>query len=385
MKILYVLNSNIRGGMEKHVEDLVKGMLSHNHDVYVWCLRGTISKVYENLGAKVFTDNAIVFDIDPKYISKLSKFLRENEIDVVHAHELKAVINTLIAGFIAKTTVKVTHTHTPISEWQTTNVLKKIIWIPTTFFYSFMINTLSSMEIALTQSRKKVKMLEGIMSSKLEVIPNTLPAEQFDISQRSKTLYRNQILKKHDLPEDAFLFGNIGRITQEKGTDVLVQAFAEFLKHPLNTNKPFYLILVGGGVLENYIRDLVYTLGIEKNVIMTGVFEEEDKVKYYSALSVFVFPTHAEGFGIVLMEAMVSELPIISSDLPVLQEVAQDTVTYFEKGNYLDLAQKMDHVHKQIMDKSYNVTKAKELVLQKYSMESFIFSYINLYLRLLAK
>jgi len=209
--------------------------------------------------------------------------------------------------------------------------------------------------------------------------------EQFDIPKRTKTLYRNKIIKKYNLPKDAFIFGTVGRMSQEKGTDILVKAFAEFLKHPLNSKHPFYLLLAGGGVLEDEIKQLVSDLGLEKKVILTGVFKEEDKSRYYSALNVFVFPTLAEGFGIVLMEAMVSELPILSSDLPVLHEVAKDTVSYFEAGNYLDLSQKMDDIYKRIVDKNYSTISAKELVLKDYSMDKFIKSYINLYMRLLIK
>jgi len=298
---------------------------------------------------------------------------------------LKAAANSLIAGYLAKTPVRISHTHTPISEWQSTNVFKKLSWIPTSIGYAFEVNILSNMEIALTQSRKKVKMMGGIMGSKLEVIPNSLPVSQFDIPKSSKTRYRKQILKKHKLPEDAFIFGNLGRITQEKGTDVLVKAFAEFLEHPLRSKHPFYLMLVGGGNLEGEIKDLIKDLGIKKNVILTGVFAEEDKAKYYSAFDVFVFPTLAEGFGLVLMEAMVSELPILSSDIPVLHEVAEDTITYFEVSNYLDLAQKMDIIYKETVDGDYVTDKAKSLVLEKYSMDKFVKNYINLYMRLLAK
>jgi len=385
MKILYVLNSNVLGGMEKHVEDLVRGMIDYDHDVYVWCLKGPISEVYESYGAHVYTNSKIKSDIDIAYIKELSRFLREKRIDVVHAHELKAVVNALIAGTIAKTPVKISHTHTPISEWQSPKLSKRIIWFFTTVFYSFIVNVFSDAEIALTQSRKKVKMIEGMLDSKLEVIPNSLDISQFIVPAKTSTLYRKQILKKHELPEDAFIFGNIGRITQEKGIDVAIKAFAEFLKHPLNTNKPFYLMLVGGGTMQSYLKDLISELKIEDNVIITGVFEEEDKVKYYSSLDVFLFPTLAEGFGLVLMEAMVSELPVISSDLPVLEEVAEDTVTYFEKGNYLDLATKMDLVHKQVIDDTYNTVRAKDLILNKYSMDKFVKSYVNLYTRLMVK
>lgn len=390
MKILYVLNSSTYGGMEKHVEDLVRGMIEHNQDVYVWCLEGDVAELYRNYGAKVFTENKIRFEIDPKYISNLVKFLKENNIDVIHAHELKAVANSLIAGKIAKVPVRISHTHTPISEWQSPSILKKLSWVPTHIGYAFEVNLLSSKEIALTQSRKQVKMLEGIFSSKLEVIPNSLPFEQFDVPKKAKTTYRTQILKRHNLPKDAFIFGNIGRVSAEKGIDILVKGFAEFLKHPLNKNQNFYLLLVGGGAMEPTIKELIKELdkeqkGIKDKIIMTGVFDEEDKVKYYSVLDVFVFPTLAEGFGLVLMEAMVSELPIISSDLPVLNEVAEDTVEYFDVGNYLELARKMDTIRNNVIDKKYNVIRSKELVYKKYSMDSFIKSYLNLYIKLLVK
>ena len=154
MKILYVINSNTKGGMEKHVENLVKGMIEHNHKVYVWCQKGSLAETYKSYGALVYTQKPISFDIDPFYINKLSKFLIKNEIDLVHSHELKAVVNSLIAGYFAKTKVNISHTHTPISEWKSKSTLKKILWIPTYIFYSIIVNLFSNAEISLTQSRK---------------------------------------------------------------------------------------------------------------------------------------------------------------------------------------------------------------------------------------
>jgi len=385
MKILYVLNSNTLGGMEKHVEDLIKGMVYNNHIVYVWCKKGDLTSVYNKLGAKVFEQDPINLDIDIKYIKKLITFLRQNQIDLVHSHELKAVVNTLISAFFAKTKVKVTHTHTPISEWQTKSIFKKILLVPTYLFYSIMINIFSDTEIALTQSRKKVKISEGINPNKLQVIFNSLDVSQFDISLKQKNIYKNEIYKKYDLPKDAFVIGNVGRLTIEKGIDVLIKAFYEFINHPLNLNKPFYLLLAGGGNLESYIKDLIFDLNIESKVVLTGVFDEKDKIKYYSLIDLFVFPTLAEGFGIVLMEAMFSELPIVCSNLKVLNEVAGDTVTYFKPKDYIDLSAKLDFVYKQIIDKTYNTYLSKQLVLQNYSFDKFINNYQNLYLNLMVK
>ena len=109
MKILYTLNSGTPGGMERHVRDLVAGMTSLGHEVYVWCNDGSIVSWYRQAGANVFIKKVHVafgIDIDPIYIFKLVKFLKKYDIDVLHSHELRAVGNSLIAGFISNTCAK---------------------------------------------------------------------------------------------------------------------------------------------------------------------------------------------------------------------------------------------------------------------------------------
>ena len=152
MKILYVLNSSKFGGMEVHVLDLVKGMVKKGHEVFVWCPKGEMSDLYQNNGA-VVTNEFISKDFDFKYIAKLKKYVEDNNIDIVHAHELKAVVNSLLACRNTKVKAVVTHTHTPISEWQI-NSIKKFLNVK---LYSYVVNKLSSAEIALTESKKKVK------------------------------------------------------------------------------------------------------------------------------------------------------------------------------------------------------------------------------------
>jgi len=125
MKIAYILNSGNFGGMEKHVLDLCQGMIQHGHQVFVWCPSGDMVPSFEKAGAQV-TQIKIRFDIDPTYIKRLARFLKENRVDIVHAHELKAAVNSLIAGRLAGVNVRISHTHTPISEWQISRWKKKI-------------------------------------------------------------------------------------------------------------------------------------------------------------------------------------------------------------------------------------------------------------------
>lgn len=375
MKILYTLNSKNPGGMEQHVLDLVNGMVSSGHEVFVWCLDGKIADWYKDAGAKV-TNHQIKFDVDPFYILKLTKFLRENKIDIIHAHELKAVTNSLLAGALAKTRIKVSHTHTPISEWQVPKIKK----IPTIWVYSFIVNLLSDTEIALTESRKKVKIKEGIKEKKLAIIPNGLNVSKFNLSSSQKMDYKKQMAKKYAFSEKKFIFGVSSRITIEKGHKILINAFHRLLEYKDVSKADVHLLIAGGGMLEDELTNQLHHLNIYDSVTITKRFPSEDLVKLFASFDSFVFPTLAEGFGIVLIEAMAMGLPTICSNLEVLEEVGGSAVfSYFETGDFVNLSEKMYELYRKrdILDNIKESAVAR--VRSKFTLKKFIENYKDLY------
>lgn len=380
MRILHAINSGVRGGAENHTLDLVEGLYNRGHDVYVWCPEGIMVEEFRNAGASI-VNIKIGLDIDPPYILALTKFLKEKQIDVLHAHELKAVGNALLAGFLAGTKVRIAHTHTPISEWRV-SPLKKFINIK--LFYSPFVNLFATREIALTSSRKQAKIKEGIRESKLEIIPNGIKLDEFTLSPSATAKYRKEILKRHAIPEDSYVFGLIGRLSIEKGVPVLIEGFTSFFNVPTVNKDKTYLLIVGGGELKEEVLTKVKELNMGANIIITGVpFTEEDKVKYLSSFDAFVFPSLAEGFGLVLIEAMAMSLPVICSDLEVLQEVGGSTVVFFETNNPENLGEKMFNIYSK-RDRLDNVkAEARKRVEQLYTMETFINNYEELYLELL--
>lgn len=381
MKILYVLNSSNFGGMEWHVNDLIVGMRKKGHQVFVWCPSGQMMDIYKESGA-VCTDASIKFDIDPVYILKLIKFIKSNSIDVIHSHELKAVTNSLLAGFFAGVKVRISHTHTPISEWKINPVVKYF----TLLGYSFLVNTFSTTEISLTESKKKVKIKEGIKEKKLTVIPNGTDSSKFYLSADQRMKYAKEIKSKHNIPESSYVFGNMSRTTREKGQDVLIRAFAKFLHSHNSEKEKFYLLIVGGGELEASLKDLSKELKIDPNVVITGRFREEDKVKYLAAFDIFVFPSLAEGFGIVLMESLVIGIPTLCSDLEVLKEVGGKYITTFKVGDVNDLSEKMENEYKKVCEEGKFILEgAKEFIENKYSIDLFEKNYENLYMKLLGE
>lgn len=375
MKILYTLNSGNPGGMEHYVRYLVEGMVANGHEVHVWCNNGEIVKWYEDAGAKV-TIAKINFDFDFSYILRLKKYLKENDIEVVHANELKAVVNTLLAAKWVGTKVLIAHTHTPISEWPINPFIKKL----TLLGYSTFVNTFATKEIALTHNRFDTKVKEGIHKDKLIVVFNGVDTAKLDVSLNEKNDFDEEIRKRYSIPKTAFVFGTVGRLTVEKDHATIVNAFYKFLKNDMFHTADFRLLLAGGGLLEPDIKQLAEELGIADKVIITGVFGQPDLIKFYSTIDCFIFASRAEGFGLVLAEAMYTELPIICSDLPVLKEVGDGYVTYFRVGNYAHLAEKMVEAYAAITTDGENSTgRAKERVYSLFTLETFVQNYIKLY------
>lgn len=379
MKILYTLNSGQPGGMEYHTLDLAKGMISHGHEVYVWCMAGPLADWFEQAGAKVTRMEVRVkfgIDIDPLYIAKLIKFLKKNQIEIIHSHELRAVANSLIAGNLAGTRIRISHIHTPLSMWPISNLKKKIY----TFFYSWSVKLLSTREIALTQSIKQVKVCEGIPGQKIAVIPNGFQSEKFNPDTCDKTLLKNEMSRKYKFPNDRFIFGNLSRLSQNKGSDILIRAFDVLLKQNPNLSNKVYLLLAGKGEQQEEVLALVHKLRLENNVCITGTFPDEDHIKLYSSLDAYVFPTLSEGFGLVLIEALAMKIPVICSDLEVLKEVGRDYVfEYFQTGSVDAIYNSMLSIYNDY-DRAYQkVETARDFVTNEYSMEKFIASYESLY------
>jgi glycosyltransferase involved in cell wall biosynthesis len=306
----------------------------------------------------------------------LIRFIKAHNIGIVHAHELKVVINALIAGRIANVPV-ISHTHTPISEWQIPSWKRKLDCI----VYSFMVNAFSAKEIALTESRKKAKMAEGIKEEKIAIIPNGINLEKLALTDTTKKAYDQEIRARYSIPTDSHIFGIIGRISAEKGHLILLSAYkkAKDILAVKGIPDKTFLLICGGGALEDSLKDQIISLHLENSATVTGRFPIDDHQKYYSAINSFVFPSLAEGFGIVLIEAMAYSLPVICSDLDVLQEVGGAAARYFETGNSDDLAEKMVDMY--VRKDQYNPLGKQGLqrVKELFSMETFVAKYLDLY------
>jgi len=150
---------------------------------------------------------------------------------------------------------------------------------------------------------------------------------------RSQLLSRTQSREALQLPENAWIVGSVGRLHPDKDPITLIRGFALARER---LPKQSLLVMIGTGRLENELKILTHSLGIETNVVFLGKVPLARQ--YFNAFDCFVLASDHEPFGMVLLEAMAANLPIISSDCGGAPEVVGQSGLLFELGNSDELA-----------------------------------------------
>ncbi len=123
---------------------------------------------------------------------------------------------------------------------------------------------------------------------------------------------RKETREKFQIPEDALVYGFVGRICKDKGVGELLSAFN--LVQQQNPNA--YLLLIGGLDDNPGLEDgLLEGAQENPNIIFCGQVPVEQVSKHLAAADVLVHPTYREGFGMVLQEAAAMYLPTVTTNI----------------------------------------------------------------------
>jgi len=162
-----------------------------------------------------------------------------------------------------------------------------------------------------------------------------------------------KIRKKYNLPNKFLL--SLSTLEKRKNLKTLIKAFLK------SSCKDLYLVLAGQ---KN--NSIFAELNLPKNerVIFTGFIPEEDKNALYSASFAFIFPSLFEGFGLPLLEAMASGVPVLCSNTSSMPEVVGNSALLFNPLKKEDISVKIEKIYtdaelrKNLIQKGLN--RAKE-------------------------
>ena len=174
----------------------------------------------------------------------------------------------------------------------------------------------------------------GDAAKNIIVIPNGVDTLRFHPTNR--LLYRDQIRQKHGVPRSDPLLLFAGGDWERKGVRHILEAL------PLLSKRNTRVIISGSGD-EKFYGQLAELKGVRERIIF--VSHSSKLWEYYAASDIFVFPTIYEPFGLVIVEAMASGLPVITSRSAGAADFMTDGVDCFllsDPTDTNDLAAKIE-------------------------------------------
>lgn len=170
--------------------------------------------------------------------------------------------------------------------------------------FSFLPRIIPNVKIApSTEAAEFVFGKRAVKKGKCKIIPNGLDYDKFKFDLN----LRNKIRKELKL-ENNLIFGHVGRFSVEKNHEFLINTFYEI--HKKNSNA--VLVLIGEGILEDNIKEIVSKLGLNSCVRFLG--PKASVCEYMMAMDLLIFPSYFEGMPNVVIEAQAASLRCLVSD-----------------------------------------------------------------------
>lgn len=335
MRIVHLITTIERGGAENQLVTLVEQQIIMGNEVEVVYLKGNpeLSELLGSTGATV-TDR--FSNTHPLWqILNLEKFLI-NYNSILHCHLPRAELFGALLSIRCKYLALVISRHNS----------EKFFPKAPRWFSSWLARF-------VTKRAKK-----GIAISSAVAEYNYLNSESTRGFSFEKIFYgyASSVVKTPmqdentiELPNGKFIYGTIARLVPQKDIPTLLQAFA---KLDSKIREESCLCIVGSGFLEEKLKKKAYELGIDGKVIW--IPRTADVKEYLLQMDVFVLPSNYEGFGLVLLEAMESGVPIIGANNTAIAEVlAENAGRLFETGNVGDLCEAMTELRQDSILQSY--------------------------------
>ena len=174
----------------------------------------------------------------------------------------------------------------------------------------------------------------------------------FKFSEKIRQDYR----KKLNINENTKVIGNVGNLNEQKNQEFLIRIFEKYTK----INKDSILIIIGEGINKSKLEQLAAKLKITPYVKFLGV--RSDVNCWLQAMDLLVFPSKWEGFGMALIEAQATGLPILSSNVVPKNVNVTKTVHFLDLNkDSIDMWVKdVDNLLKRKQNRKIDIEKFKD-------------------------
>ena len=353
-KILFVLPTLKQDGAEVQISNLLSYFENFKVDIFTFDLFKEGSSIFRDLeGIKVYTKNRNT------NLGALKKIIESNEYEIIHSHLPRADFYVGILRFISKKFKHIITVHAQYGDRAGESKLKYFIF---NLFWRFILNN-SDGVIAISNK-----------------IHNWLLSERRIHKNKITTIhYGVQIKERNNKTEFKNVIGTAARFLPWKGWDKVIETAAKLR----DLNLDFKLLLAGSDD-ENYkqkLENLVDVNNLNDYIIFENHYENIEI--FFEKIDLFLYLTESEGFGLVVLEAIENNIPVVCSNIEPLSEFVENSYkTLVNRDNTGDIANFVykilndDDLIKQIQIKQKNkITKEFPITLSAEKHEKY---YINL-------
>jgi len=154
----------------------------------------------------------------------------------------------------------------------------------------------------------------GLKRAQVITLPNSIAVRETVDNQLDFSAAR----KRLNLSPEAFVLGTVGRLHPAKDHTTLIRAMSLVVKYRADMQ----LVIIGDGVLQDALRRTIAEHGLEGRVVLAGFIPGASRLM--RAFNVYVSSSRKEPFGMVLLEAMAADLPIIATAVDGVPQVMGD-------------------------------------------------------------
>jgi glycosyltransferase involved in cell wall biosynthesis len=310
LKILQISSAQSLGGGERHLADLVKGLLGRGHEVYL-ALRPNSPLLTElkEIGKEKVTTLPLRNSLDVHSARELSKLVRKNQIQIVHAHMAR---DYPLAAYAVR------------KNKEARLIVTRHVLFPLSRLHRITLSGGTRM-IAVSQAvASRLRSDQVVKPERISVVLNGIDTTRFE--EARQRFDREQFLREWNLPSEAVMVGMVGELTPLKGQAEFLQAVARVASHYPSA----FFFIAGidhspGRENRKALEKLIEKLNLTDRVKLVGWLE--DLAGLYCALDVFVSASHTESFGLAIAEAMSSGAAVVATETEGAREIIKPEET----------------------------------------------------------
>jgi L-malate glycosyltransferase len=367
MNILHVCSAREIGGGERHLVDLVRSLAERDHAVYVALIPDSplISEL-SFLPEKHLLELPLRNSLDLSSAIRLARFARNQTVEIIHAHIAR---DYPLAAFAS------------LCSGNTPYVLTRHVLFPLKSVHRRILGRVSRV-IAVSQAVSGALQKQGIFdTSAIVTIPNGIDTKRF-----AKTAADKNSPSCPGNVTAQLLVGMIGHLAPIKGQEEFIRASAIIAVQRTDVD----FVIAGEdksrtGKNRAAIESLIAQLDLAKRVHLIGWLD--DVRDFLGTLDLFVSPSRSEPFGLVILEAMASGVPVVASMSEGAREIIEDGIT----GRLVPL-EDAEALAKAIAELLADESERKRLSLtalqmvdQRFSLERMVDATEQLYLEVVHK